>query len=133
MNETKQIAYSWDSKTNATEQETRDFANYLLGLVGNQPRKFEIAPKWTEETNTFKRAVSYVNSLEIDGKTGWRLPTKEELIDIYNSDNDFTIWYYMSSTEDGGDYAYCHDFSSGGGYMLPKNYGGFSIRAVRDI
>lgn len=133
MNTTNQTTYTWDAKTNATAQETIDFANYLLGLVGNKPRTFEIAPKTTERTTTFKRAVSYVRSLEIDGKTGWRLPTKEELIEIYNSENNFDIWNYMSSTEDGGEYVYCHYFGNGGGHMLPKNYGGYSVRAVRDI
>ena len=51
--------------------------------------KFEIAPIETETRGNWYEARMYCFSLDIDGKVGWRLPTKEELTAIYESENDF--------------------------------------------
>jgi hypothetical protein len=50
---------------------------------------FEIAPKSTEIQTNWEEARMYCFSLNIDGKIGWRLPTKAELNEIYQSENDF--------------------------------------------
>lgn len=77
---------------------------------------FEIAPKSTEIQANWNEARIYCFALNIDGKIGWRLPTKEELNEIYRSDNDFrTDGYYWYSDED-----------------YPKPYRLF-VRPVRDI
>ena len=61
--------------------------------------KFEIAPKSTEVRLNWEDARLYCFSLNIDGKTGWRLPTKEELNEIYESENYFVTSGYWSSLE----------------------------------
>jgi len=59
---------------------------------------FEIAPKSTEVQLNWDNARLYCFALNIDGKTGWRLPTREELNEIYESRNDFDEEWYWSST-----------------------------------
>lgn len=44
----------------------------------------EIAPI-TESRFTYNDAILYCFSLNIDGKIGWRLPTAEELYEIYTT------------------------------------------------
>lgn len=46
---------------------------------------FEIAPKYTETKLNWWDAKLYCFSLNDRGKTGWRLPTKEELGEMYKS------------------------------------------------
>jgi hypothetical protein len=137
MNATKQTTYSWDSKTNATEQETREFANYLLGLLGEKSLKptlkFEIAPKSTEIRANWYDANIYCSELNIDGKVGWRLPTREELYRIYKSENDFEAWNYWSSIECNDYRAWFQNMHNGCQQGLDKNSFSFYVRAVRDL
>ena len=61
---------------------------------------FEIAPKSTEIEATWEEARVYCFSLNIDGKVGWRLPTGEELKDIYKTDNEYaTDWYHWTADD----------------------------------
>jgi hypothetical protein len=73
---------------------------------------FEIAPKSTEVQLNWDDARLYCFSLNIDGKTGWRLPTAVELTEIHNYDNDFGIrgWYWTSSVDidDRASYQHSH-------------------------
>ncbi len=95
---------------------------------------FEIAPKSTEIQTNWEEARMYCFSLNIDGKIGWRLPTKEELNDIYESENDFEEWYYWSSTESNGSKAWFQNFNFG--HLSShgvKNNGNIYGRAVRDL
>jgi hypothetical protein len=94
--------------------------------------KFEIAPKSTEIQANWDDARLYCFSLNIDGKTGWRLPTKEELSEIYHLENDFEDWYYWSSTEYDDTTAWIQDMSYGTQYGNGKDYGGY-VRAIRDL
>ena len=93
---------------------------------------FEIAPKSTELRLTWDEAMLYCFSLEIDGKVGWRLPTKYELNEIYKSDNDLVGNYYWSSTEDNDNYAWWQYFGNGGQYAGNKSYANY-VRAARSI
>ena len=93
---------------------------------------FEIAPKSTEIQATWDEARLYCFALEIDGKVGWRLPTKDELNEIYKSDNDLVGYVYWSSTEDNGNYAWLQYFSNGFQYADNKNDSNY-IRAARSI
>jgi formylglycine-generating enzyme required for sulfatase activity len=94
---------------------------------------FEVAPKTTEIQATWDEAVMYCFFLEIDGKKGWRLPTKEELDYIYHSKNDFIDAYYWSSTEYNGSSAWGQVFTSGTQFSSSKNGGSYYVRAIRDI
>ena len=92
--------------------------------------KFEIAPKETEIQANWDDARLYCFSLNIKGKTGWRLPTKEELNEIYESDNDFQKSYYWSSTELTGNSAWNQNFHLGFQSNSVKN-GNYCVRAIR--
>lgn len=93
---------------------------------------FQIAPKSTAiQTNWFD-ARFYCFSLNIDGKTGWRLPNKDELNEIYQSENDFEKYWYWSSTENNG-YAWCQAMSNGIQNFTNKNYCLGYVIAVRSI
>ena len=93
---------------------------------------FEIAPKETEVILNWDDARLYCFSLNIDGKTGWRLPTMEELFTLYQSRNDFVESYYWSSTEFGTGGAWIQSFHRGEQYYYNKRHTG-CVRAVRDL
>jgi hypothetical protein len=99
--------------------------------------KFEIAPKETEIKANWYDAKLYCFSLRIDGKTGWRLPTKEELNEIYQPENDFEKYWYWSSTEESDRRAWCQYFGqyfdNGRQYDSKKNHGDTYVRAIRDL
>ena len=99
---------------------------------------FEIAPKTTEIQATWYNAQLYCLFLNVNGKTGWRLPTMSELNAIYESDNDFDDDFYWTSTtgnlhNSNSTNAWCQDLNSG--YQSPsiKSHNGHFVRAVRDI
>jgi hypothetical protein len=94
---------------------------------------FEIAPKSTEIEANWEDAKLYCFSLKVDGKVGWRLPTREELNAIYQSESDFEKSYYWSSTELNGYHAWTQYFGDGGRSYNGKDYGGFYVRAIRDL
>ena len=83
-------------------------------------------------------AKSYVTSLGAD----WYLPSIDELSILWHNrfhankglnDAGATLlsnYFYWSSTEDGGDYAWGFDFYNGDAYSLNKGYAGH-VRAVR--
>ena len=65
---------------------------------------------------------------------GWRLPTRLELLLMYNNQDElggFANSNYWSSTEDDNDYAWRQSFNSGFQDNYIKFYG-FYVRAVRD-
>ncbi len=94
---------------------------------------FEIAPKSTEIKANWDDVRLYCFALNIDGKTGWRLPTKEELNEIYESVNDFEKAWYWSSTENSGNGAWVQSMSDGYQLSGGKNYGRRYVRAIRSI
>lgn len=93
----------------------------------------EVAPKSTEIQANWYDAKLYCFSLNIDGKTGWRLPTKEELNEIYESVNDFVHGnYYWTSPDYNGPNAWVQIMSNGFQNDSYKSYSAY-VRAVRDI
>jgi hypothetical protein len=93
---------------------------------------FEIAPKSTETKLNWNDARLYCFSLNIDGKTGWRLPNKEELNEIYYSENDFEKRWYWTSTEYDGSYVWGHMGQDYGRGIDGKNSVNH-VRAIRDL
>lgn len=66
---------------------------------------------------------------------GWRLPTRLELLLMYNNQDElggFASYNYWSSTEDNDYYAWLQDFDNGKQYFNNKYYK-YNVRAVRDI
>ena len=53
----------------------------------------------SDKNFTYEEAVMYCFFLEIDGKKGWRLPTKQE----YNSSNNIWGWYQDDERNKSGD------------------------------
>ena len=94
--------------------------------------KFEIAPKTTETRLNWADARLYCFALNIGGKSGWRLPSKEELNEIYESDNDFAKNFYWSSTEFNAYNAWLQLFANGyqNGNDKDSNY---YVRAIRSV
>lgn len=90
--------------------------------------RFEIANKSTKKCLTWHEAVEYCKSLG----SGWRLPTKDELNQIYNSKNNFTKDFYWSSTEFDNSTACLQYFNDGTQYNVDKNDDGY-VRAIRDV
>ena len=92
---------------------------------------FEIAPKSSELRMTWDDATSYCSELDIDGQVGWRLPTKDELNEIFESDNDYADSYYWTSTENDG-CVWVQGFANGTQGVNGK-CGNYYVRAVRPI
>ena len=94
--------------------------------------KYEIAPKETEIEANWYEAKMYCFSLNIDGKIGWRLPTNDELNEIFQSANDFRGFWYWSSTEGNGGNAWGQGLSGGCQGYSGKSSGGY-VRAIREL
>lgn len=96
--------------------------------------KFEISPKETETILNWFDAKLYCFSLNIDGKTGWRLPTLDELDYIYGYEefeNDFVGANYWTATEFNDDAWFKHLLL---GYQNRKSKDSrIYVRAVRDL
>ena len=100
-------------------------------LICNHPAmSFEVYPtdlkkmKWDEA----KKACA-----DLGG--GWRLPTRIELIVMYQNQDElggFAINYYWSSSEYDNLNAWCQDFNNGFQDYFNKNSKSY-VRAVRDI
>ena len=135
-----EIQANWDAANNISKEQVEEFIKllqYQLNLDVVKPiivehkldLPFEIADKSTEKELTWPEAFAYVESLG----EGWRLPTIEELKEIYNSENDFVGSYYWSSPEGNGNYAWRQGMSNG--FRTSRKYKGYSayVRAVRSI
>ena len=94
--------------------------------------KFEIAPKETEIQANWDDAKLYCFALNTNNKTGWRLPTEEELDQIYRSKNDFDGNPYWSSTEYDSSYAWIRSMYNGYQFYGLKNVS-YIVRAVRNL
>ena len=96
---------------------------------------FEIAPKETEIRANWYDAKLYCFSLKIDGKSSWRLPTVEELNEIYQAKNDFEETWYWTSIESSYSVqlAWYQLMSNGYQSYAVKSYDGNYIRAIRSV
>jgi hypothetical protein len=95
--------------------------------------KIEIAPVSTEIEANWEDAILYCFSLNIDGRTGWRLPTLHELSEILKINSDFKRSWYWSNTCFERDYAMYQCFVSGKHRPCHKINIQCYTRAVRDI
>jgi hypothetical protein len=100
----------------------------------------EISPKEYERKLNWHDGMLYCQLLTIDNKNDWRLPTKDELNDIYDtkndiyhSENDFVRAYYWSSTEYDDNCAWGQYFSNGNQFNHGKKTISFYVRTVRTI
>nr|WP_129733201.1 BACON domain-containing carbohydrate-binding protein [Parabacteroides goldsteinii] len=85
-------------------------------------------------------ANSYCSNLTAEGKSDWYLPSKDQLVTMYNNktalqgESGFTAFvsrYYWSSTANGSGYHWVVYFSNGGAYNYNDNYSRY-VRCVRD-
>jgi hypothetical protein len=103
-------------------------------IIGN-PIKFgslEIAQHDFEKYMTWDDAKKACAALG----DGWRLPTKEELNELYKHQDKiggFAAAYYWSSGEDGNDYAWNQSFANGSQYDYDAKDATYYVRAVRAI
>ncbi len=78
-------------------------------------------------------AFSWAEDLDWQGYTDWRLPTKEELAQLYNLGRTYITYYssrYWSGTEYSATYAYYVNFAIGGVNNYHKT-NSYYVRAVR--
>ena len=95
---------------------------------------FEIAPKETEIQANWDDAKLYCLSLNVDGKTEWRLPTKDELNQISIQIDLLGYFYtggYWSSSESYSTYACSQWFTEGDPYCLSDKRSPYYVRAIR--
>ena len=61
----------------------------------------ERAPEEYHKTLTYEEAVLYCFSLNIDGKTGWRLPSKEELVQLWSTHelDKYTLYWAQEEAD----------------------------------
>lgn len=95
--------------------------------------QIEISPLDYEQVLEWEDAKLYCFSLTVDDKTGWRLPTLDDLIDIYSrSDIDCSPERYWASDIMHEDFYWTFDFEVG----ISAAYGlktAQCVRPVRDI
>ena len=92
----------------------------------------EISPVEYERKLNWYDGKLYCDLLVIDGKDDWRMPTKEELNDIYNSENDLNNPHW-SSTEFNGKHAWFQNLSFGYQASYTNKIDSYYVRPVRNI
>ena len=99
-------------------------------LCSNPEMLFEVYPIHFRKTN-WEDAMKACADLG----DGWRLPTRLELLIMYDNQNEiggFALNYYWSSTEFGNGGAWVQDFGFGNQVDYGKDYF-YYVRAIRDI
>ena len=136
--------------TNLTNQTTyyiKAYAKNAYGVAYGEEKHFttEILPTFQYggytyyvapdpgNSMTWSNANSYCNNLTVYGMSGWRLPTKDELVQMYadkNSIGGFVNSWYWSSTGNGYGGYYNVSFNNGN---IEVNGGGSYELGVRPI
>ena len=97
---------------------------------------FEIAPVDYWQALRFDDARLYCFSLNIDGKTGWRLPTKEELIRILSAHEtaNYTLYWAQEADFHKDRMAHCvyNDGISTGYIYKTEQIGTLPVRDLKD-
>lgn len=88
-----------------------------------------IAPISHDQHLNWYDAVEYCKSLGDD----WRLPTTDELVTIFESDNDFEKKYYWASNEDKHGYAWAISMQYGHLMYDNKMLSQFYVRPVKNL
>lgn len=113
----------------------RAYARNKHGLAYSEQKSFNLSaeylalPTFTYNGHTYRvapdpgnqmdwtAASSYCNNYSIGGVSGWRLPTRDELVQMYSLKNQiggfYSSGYYWSSTQQSGMYYYYVYFGSG--------------------
>ena len=116
----------------------KSFGEFISEAKLNRIDKFEIAPKSTEKQLSWYDAVEYCKNLVVDGKSDWRLPSKDELDQMYKNKNSmpsgekFASKWYWSSSERAATLAWFQFFSDSSQYATNKTTKQY-VRAVRSI
>jgi len=113
---------------------TNSFATLKLNLKESVtlPGGLVVAKQDATTGVNWSSAVSLCNNYTLEGLTDWRLPSKNELITMYNNKNligGFKDGDYWSSTSYDGSYAWCVSFTNGGVLNVYKSY----LRYVRCV
>ena len=93
---------------------------------------YKVAPE-ANNTLTWFDAPSYCNNLTLCGYSDWRLPTKNELMQMYNDRNSiggFSDTYYWSSSKQGTNSYYAVNFYNGA-VEYHNGYQAFHVRPIR--
>lgn len=95
----------------------------------------ELSPPVTDVRLNWDDANLYCFSLNIDGKTGWRLPTLDEIMDISQVVNSTLILpaaYWTSNTDSGKYCVYIAPVQTWSAWYMDRMKI-YRVRAVRDI
>jgi hypothetical protein len=97
--------------------------------------QIEISPKEYEQRLNWHDGMLYCQLLVIDDKNDWRMPSLDELCEIFTSNHDFLDWVYWSSDEvNGGAWAWGQSFKLYGQNQHQLKYGEkYMVRPVRNI
>lgn len=107
------------------EQKTVNHPYFDLPTFTLGERTYRVAPP-ADNTKNWTNANSYCNSLTLYGYTDWRLPTKDELLQMYverNSIGGFNTDNWWSATSYSSSYHYYVNFYYGN-YNYNYNYQG---------
>ena len=86
---------------------------------------------------TWSAANSYCNNLSLEGMSGWRMPTRDELVQMYAERKSIGYFYckYWSSTSNGSNQHWCVDFNdyyhSNGDLISENNDYPLHVRPIR--